>query len=66
MMDRKTRAAFVEHVRMLEAASIAGDITASKSLACMALIKEGECPSPDDGGGCEVIDFTPYLKLVAA
>jgi hypothetical protein len=64
-MDAKTRASFVEHIRMLEVAACAGDMTAVKSLACMALIKEGECPSPDDGGGGEVIDFAPYLKLVA-
>lgn len=63
-MDAKTRAAFVEHVRMLEAAAIAGDMTATKSLACMALLKNGD--APDDPGGGEVIDFAPYLKLVAA
>jgi hypothetical protein len=40
IMDAKTYAAFVEHVRMLEVAAGAGDLTASKSLACMALSRE--------------------------
>jgi len=62
-MDAKTRAAFVEHVRMLEAAAIAGDVTATKSLACMALLKLDPPDGPGDG---EIIDFMPYLKLVAA
>lgn len=61
-MDAKTRAAFVDHVHMLEAAAIAGDITASKSLACMALLRHDP---PDNPGGGEIIDFLPYLKLVA-
>jgi hypothetical protein len=64
MMDAKTRSAFVEHVRMLEAAACAGDQTATKSLACMALLREGNPPDDPDGGG-EVVDFAPYLKLVA-
>lgn len=64
-MDAKTRAAFAEHVRMLEAAAVAGDVTASKSLACMALLRHGDEP-PDDPGSGEVIDLLPYLKLVAA
>lgn len=64
-MDAKTRRAFVEHVRMLEAASIAGDLTAARSLACMALIKCGD-DLPDGPGDGEVIDFMPYLKPVAA
>lgn len=60
-MDAETRKYFVEHVRELERRSIAGDLFASKSLACMALLTSGD---PDPGGG-EVIDFAPYLKLVA-
>lgn len=64
-MDVKTRAAFVEHVRMLEAAAVAGDVTASKSLACMALLRHGDGP-PDGPGDGEIIDLMPYLKLVAA
>lgn len=63
-MNAKTRAAFVEHVRMLEAAAIAGDMTASKSLACMALLQHDG--PPDDPGDGEIIDLMPYLKLVAA
>lgn len=62
-MDDKTRAAFIEHIRMLESAAVAGDITATKSLACMALLKHDN--PPDDRGGGEVVDFKPYLKLVA-
>lgn len=49
---------------MLEVASAAGDLTASKSLACMALLREGE--TGPDGGGGEVVDFRPYLKLVSS
>lgn len=63
MMDVKTRAAFVEHVRMLETAASAGDVTAVKSLACMALLRGGS--APDDPNGGIVIDLAPYLKLVA-
>jgi hypothetical protein len=63
MMDANTRTAFVEHVRMLEAAACAGDVTAAKSLACMAILRSGD--GPDDPNGGEAIDFTPYLKLVA-
>jgi hypothetical protein len=62
-MDTQTRAAFIEHVRLLETAACAGDATAVKSLACMALLREGD--APDDPNGGEVIDFAPYLKLVA-
>lgn len=62
-MDAQTRRAFVDHVRMLETAASAGDMTAAKSLACMALLRNGD--APDDPGGGEVIDFAPYLKLVA-
>lgn len=61
-MDAETRKHFVEHVRELERRSIAGDLFATKSLACMALLKDGG--PPDDPGG-EVIDFAPYLRLVA-
>ena len=63
-MNAETRKHFVEHVRELERRSIGGDIFASKSLACMALVKEGG-GATDPGGGGEVIDFTPYLRLVA-
>lgn len=61
-MDAETRKHFVAHVRELERRSIAGDTFATKSLACMALLK-GD--APDDNPGGEVIDFTPYLRLVA-
>jgi hypothetical protein len=63
-MDAETRKHFVEHVRELERRSIAGDDFSTKSLACMALLKEG-FPWPDDPDGGEVIDFAPYLRLVA-
>lgn len=64
-MNPETRAYFVAHVRMLEAAAIAGDATALKSLACMALLRFGAEPDDPDGGG-QVVDFAHYLKLVAA
>lgn len=64
VMDEETRTAFVAHVKDLERLSIAGDMHASKSLACMALLVEGWRPTdPDDGG--EVIDLMPYLRLAA-
>lgn len=62
-MDAETRKYFVDHVRELERRSLTGDDFATKSLACMALLKGGGPPDPDGGG--EVIDFTPYLRLVA-
>lgn len=63
-MDAETRKHFVAHVRELERRAIAGDEFAARSLACMALLKHDDGP-PDDPGGGEVIDFAPYLKLVA-
>lgn len=62
-MDAETRKHFVAHVRALEERACAGDRDAAKSLACMALLKHDG--APDDPGGGEVIDFMPYLKLVA-
>lgn len=62
-MDEETRAAFVAHIKDLERLSIAGDMHASKSLACMVLLIDGHRPTDPDGG--EVIDFTPYLRLAA-
>jgi hypothetical protein len=55
-MDHVTRAAFVAHVRSLEARACNGDEDAAKSLACMALLVDGV--DPDDGG--EVIDLSQY------
>jgi hypothetical protein len=63
-MDQETRAAFVAHVKDLERLAISGDVHASKSLACMALLVEGHRPTDPDGGG-EVIDLMPYLRLAA-
>ena len=63
MAAEETRAAFMAHVRDLERLSIAGDLHASKSLACMALLVEGWRPTDPDGG--EVIDLMPYLRLAA-
>lgn len=63
-MDAETNAAFVAHVKDLEARAIDGELHAVKSLACMALLVDGWRPSDPDGGG-EVIDLMPYLKLVA-
>jgi hypothetical protein len=63
-MDAKTEAAFVAHVKDLEQRAIDGDHHAVKSLACMALLVEGWRPT-DPGGGGEVIDLLPYLKLAA-
>jgi hypothetical protein len=62
-MDEATRAAFVAHIEDLTQRGCDGDEHAVKSLACMALLVEGYRPVPPDGG--EVIDFTPYLRLVA-
>lgn len=58
-MDEATNAAFVAHVRKLEAMAIAGDDDAAKSLACMALLSEGWFPRDPDGG-CEIIDLAQY------
>ena len=64
--DSRTRAAFVAHVKKIEAQAIAGDEDATRSLACMALLAEGWRPSgSNDDGGCEIIDLAPYLKLAA-
>lgn len=63
-MDAQTNAAFVAHIRKLEAMAIAGDETSVRSLACMALLVEGHRPGPNDGGGCEIITLSQY-RLVA-
>lgn len=63
-MDDEANAAFVAHVKDLEERAISGDLHAVKSLACMALLVEGWRPT-DPGGGGEVIDLMPYLKLAA-
>lgn len=63
-MDAETNAAFLAHVKDLEARAIDGEQHAAKTLACMALLVEGWRPSDPDGGG-EVIDLTPYLKIAA-
>lgn len=63
-MDAGTEAAFVAHVKDLERLAINGDENAVKSLACMALLVEGWRPT-DPGGGGEIIDLMPYLKMAA-
>lgn len=63
-MDDDTYTAFVAHIREIEKRAVDGDQHAAKSLACLALLMEGWRPGPPDGGG-EIIDFAPYLRLVA-
>jgi hypothetical protein len=70
--DAQVYAAFMKHVKKLEAMAVNGDKDAVRSLACMALLAEGWRPGGPDGDGgkdadCDnfnVIDFTKY-KLAA-
>lgn len=63
-MDARAEADFVAHVKDLEQRAIDGDHHAVKTLACMALLVDGWRPT-DLGGGGEVIDLMPYLRLAA-
>lgn len=58
-MDTKTRAAFVAHIQKLELEALAGNDDALRSLACMALLADGERPD-DPNGGCEIIDLSQW------
>lgn len=62
-MDSETRENFRKHVLDLQARAENGDMDASKSLACMALLAEG---GGDDGDGepmpANVVFLSAYRK----